>query len=103
MRFLNFFHPFNRWQPNQLLIRKTPFAVPPSRTFKKPVLGTVDLLEGHAPLVRYAGTLWRCRLKSSRFESLPLTHGQLVKITGRQSNCLLIEIEPEENHDENGE
>jgi hypothetical protein len=91
MSFLWFLQTTNEQHRNPLSDRDTFFSAPPIHKLEKPVLGTVEIETGYAPLVRYSGILWR--FKYGGFCSCSLTDGQVVQITGRQGNCLLIELE----------
>jgi hypothetical protein len=61
------------------------------KLFSTPCRGSMKVQQGASPLVKFAGTLWRFRVYGS--QSFRFVDGQMVKILGRQGNCLLIEPE----------
>jgi membrane protein implicated in regulation of membrane protease activity len=92
MQFLNFLIPQTRRQSqDQTLLDSRLLVEHSSRILSVPVQATLDVGDGHSPLVKFAGTFWRfklCGLRPSTFED-----GQSVRILGIQGNCLLIELE----------
>lgn len=62
-----------------------------SRMLEVPVSASLEVGDGHSPLVRFAGTFWRFKIYG--FCPSTFVNGQSVKILGIQGNRLLIEME----------
>ncbi|NJR59415.1 MAG: hypothetical protein HC769_11520 [Cyanobacteria bacterium CRU_2_1] len=84
---------FTRNQPTKdpRLTHEGAFTDLPLRLLPTPILARMDVPPGSPPLVKFAGTFWRFRVYGS--EPCTFVDGQMVKILGRQGNCLLIELE----------
>lgn len=67
------------------------FVDPLPRLLSTLDLATMDVRQGSPPLVKFAGTFWRFRVYGAKPSTF--VDGQMVKILGRQGNCLLIELE----------
>lgn len=81
----------NQSSPVPTPIHEKLFFVPLPRLLSTPISATMDVQPGSPPLVKFAGTFWRFRVRGS--EPSTFIDGQVVKIVGRQGNCLLIELE----------
>lgn len=90
MWFPTSFFAANRNKSAAVLVHKM-FSEPPIKRFAQPVIAAVEVEEGFLPRIRYNGTTWKFRCPKSG--AVALTHGQEVKVVGRQGICLLVELE----------